>query len=719
MTSQRAPFNRDLSALAERVGILVHWTDAHGRPQQVSEQTLRQLLAALSVPADTPLQVRDSLAAEQKSKRALVPLIVATAGQMLTLSAGHPQSYSIVCESGHVIEGEPQAAAEGGWFIPVPTEIGYHQLRMGSATTTLAVAPARCPDLREFLGGNDARCWGTAVQVYSLRHSHDDPGFATAGFGDFGALSSLAQHSARHGADVLAISPVHAVLGNTPDPYSPYSPSSRLFLNTLFADAGCVLGAEAVRNAQEQLHLVDASRALDALTLIDWPNATALKMRLLRHLYSSFSAAPPALRAAHAQFRENGGQRLQDHAVFESLHRAQSAAAGAFSPWTNWQAPLRDPRSTRVQAFARQHENEVEFHIFAQWLASASLAHAQHAAKKAGMRVGLVADMAIGASPYGSQAWSHQQDMLFGVSVGAPPDIHNPLGQSWNIQALSPRALQSRGYTAFIEMIRAALANCGGLRIDHILGMARLWLVPEGATPSDGAYLRFPVDNLIRLIALEAWRHRALVVGENLGTVPRDFNTRLEQDGILGMSVLWFALEAPSVQMADKVVAHPIASPASAAFTPPDSWPVLSVAMSTTHDMPTVRGWWHGRDIDWRVQLQLLGPGQSEASMRGQREADKFSLWTALQKQGRVPEGEPPSEAPTAQILSYVASAACQLMLAQMEDLANVLEQPNLPGTITSHPNWRQRLPADIDSLFADKEFLHRIEAISTARRRR
>ncbi|WP_262344214.1 4-alpha-glucanotransferase, partial [Bordetella pertussis] len=252
-------------------------------------------------------------------------------------------------------------------------------------------------------------------------------------------------------------------------------------------------------------------------------------------------------------------------------------------------------------------------------------AHAQAAARAAGMGVGLIADLAVGVDPAGSQTWAQPDAMLGGLNVGAAPDLRHPGGQDWRLTACSPATLATQGYAAYIDMLRRALASAGGVRIDHVLGLARLWVIPEGASPDQGAYLAFPVEDLLRLAALEAWRHRAVLIGENLGTVPRDFNARLRAHGVLGMDVLWLQRET---------------GPGGAGrFRPPGRWPASAVAMTSTHDLPTLRGWWQARDLDWCV------PAHEADAQRRQRDQDRRALWRQAAPPGlaaTAPPAEPP-----------------------------------------------------------------------------
>ena len=312
---------------------------------------------------------------------------------------------------------------------------------------------------------------------------------------------------------------------------------------------------------------------------------------MLRALFEHFCTHERAQHTPRAQefhgFCERGGRALEDHARFEALQAAQLAQEGGNGHWRNWPEALRDPRSPEVEAFAEANRHEVDFHLFLQWLAAKGLSHAQHAARDAGMAIGLIADLAVGCDSAGSHAWSYRDDMLQGVSVGAPPDLFNQAGQAWGLTTFSPRAMRTQGFSAFIDMLRAAFAHAGGIRIDHILGLRRLWLVPEGESARNGAYLRYPLEDLLRLIALESWRHRAIVIGEDLGTVPPGFRERLEEHGLARHS---------------RAVVRGRATTAKASSRLPTGTAMRS-GTTTTHDLPTVAGWWRGSDITWRSKI--------------------------------------------------------------------------------------------------------------------
>jgi 4-alpha-glucanotransferase len=469
------------------------------------------------------------------------------------------------------------------------------------------------------------RMTGLAVQLYALRASN--------GFGDLGALSRFAKEVAPFGVDALAVSPIHAPFLADTSGISPYSPSSRLFLNPLYA-------AEDVPDDGRD-------------GLVDWPHAMQAKIARLR---AAFASAPPP----------QADERLRDHARFEALD-AHFRTQGLYR-WQDWPSAYRDPRSGEVEAFARTHRDEVGFHVSLQNLTEQSLADAQASARSAGMAIGLIADIAVGMSPHGSHAWSAQHEVLRGLTIGAPPDIFNPQGQNWGLTALSPAAPRE----AFADTWDAAMRHAGGVRIDHAMGLNRLWVIPEGAGPQDGVYLHYPMHALMTLLAERSRRHRAIVIGEDLGTVPDGFREAVREAGMLGMEVMWFQREGRR-------------------FLRPERWSKHAAALTTTHDLPTVAGWWRGRDIDWLEKLGRKSEHGSIADERWARGEDRSHLWSAIGS-GPQPEPQDPERVVEA-ALAFVGRTPCEIALVPIEDVLGVVEQPNIPGTIDEHPNWRRRLP--------------------------
>ncbi|MGP1613609.1 MAG: 4-alpha-glucanotransferase, partial [Pollutimonas bauzanensis] len=360
--------------------------------------------------------------------------------------------------------GRASPAGPGRVSIPAIGQAGYHSLAIGELQIPLAVAPARCPSVGDLTGRRPVRPWGVAAQVYSLRRAPAGTGSSAPVWpgwesgGDFAALAVLARHAGQSGASALAISPVHAMFSADPQRYSPYAPSSRLFLNAAYIEPSIVMGAQAVSQAVGQMDPAWSCAAAQDTGRVDWHHVLPRRLKLLRRLFDNFLQHGPAdLRQKFAAFRQRGGEALESHACYEALHAHHLAALGPASGWQDWPSELHDPRGPSVGAYAAAHAAEIGFHVFLQWLADSGMQLAQRHARDAGMPIGLIADLAIGTDPRGSHAWSKQGEMLAGVSVGAPPDLFQPRGQSWGLTAFSPRALRQTAYAAFIETLRAAL----------------------------------------------------------------------------------------------------------------------------------------------------------------------------------------------------------------------------------------------------------------------
>ena len=649
----------DLHGLATAAGLVIDWEDAQGRDQRVSDTSLRAILIAMGFPCDSASDRRESQA--RLAETAEPALITAVAGQALNLPGG--------ASSGRLILEDGEALDVAGRFR-APDAIGYHRLELGGREVTLAVCPPRCLTACDVLG---SKAWGATVQLYSLRDGRETPS------GDFGALADFAARLGRAGADAVAISPVHALFLADPQRYSPYSPSSRDWLNPLFADSA-VIGGRGASGAGGDL--------------IDWPATSDSRVTALREVFTGFKGD-----ARFDAFVRDGGEPLRQHALFEVLHGHFFALNGA-GGWRGWPAEYQNPDSAAVQAFAREHAEDVRFQLFCQWLADLGLETAQAQAKAAGMGLGLVADLAVGLDPGGSHAWARRDELLAGLTLGAPPDAFQAAGQGWGITSFSPTALKRTGYAPFIRTVRAALRHAGGLRIDHALGLNRLWVLPDGALPLEGAYLVNPLEDLLRICALESHRAGAIIIGEDLGVVPDGLRDTLEAHGLLGMRVLPFERQKDG------------------ALRSPDDWDPLAAAMTSTHDLAPVAGWWKGRDIDWREQL---GAGGDREAERRERADYRDAFWSAAVEAGVASGDAPDTDDPDAAVdasVAYAAASACELALIPVEDLLGLDEQPNLPGVVEVHPNWRRRLPAATENLLEQPRVAARIERLNAERPR-
>lgn len=676
--------------LARRAGLAVGWRDYANKRHRVSTAALQRILAALGLPCATAEEVSHSR--RQLDQPELPPLITAKVGEpiKLPISQNIRGRARVTQEDGTVAELQLCAAARGAQLCAIETP-GYHTVEFGQRRFTLAVAPSRCHTIADI--APHERVWGLAAQTYGLRSAGD------CGIGDMGGVIALAKKAAAIKADALALSPTHALFAADAKHFSPYSPSSRLFYNPLYADARSLFGEARFLQAAANAGSGALAAELEKRSLIAWPQSAGAKMSIFRALFADFSAADlqanPAtpLATDFAKFRAAGGALLEDHARFEALHALNLSADPAAWDWHKWPQQLRDPRSPEIKRFAQQNEREISFHCFLQWLADRSLAAAQREARQAGMRIGVIADLAVGMSSAGSHAWTSQKDILMSLQIGAPPDLYNTKGQNWGLTTFSPRALSANGFAPFIATLRACLRHAGGLRVDHAMGLLRLWVIPDGAEASEGAYLTYPIDDLMRLTALESHRHRAMVIGEDLGTVPPGFDKRLAEAGVYGMRVLWFERERGR-------------------FRPPQGWSAAA-AMTSTHDLPTVAGWWRGTDIEARAQCGLAPAAEEE---RAARTKDRQTLWRAFRR-ANAAEGEEPSPAETPVVadaaVKFIAQTPSELALLPLEDALALEQQPNLPGTIDEHPNWRRRYPGPAAELLDPPDISRRLAPLS------
>ncbi len=637
-----------LHALAQACGLARHWRDVEGREQRVGDDALAGVLAALGHETGSEAQIARSLAAAEARRAGLPAMLVADTGAHLAL----PFAATRAEATGEDGVTRPLAIGEGRLHVTLPP--GYYDLVLDGQALRLAVAPPGCP-----LPAQDRRRpWGVSLQIPALRGERPRP------FGTFADLAGAARTLGSAGADALAINPVHALFPGNGEGFSPYSPSSRLFLNGAMADPALV-------------GLPPLPATAESGELIDWPGAMPQHLAGLR---GAFAALDPARRAA---ITAGADQMLRRHALFDALD-CHFRPAGAHG-WRDWPAAFHDPAGAAVSRFAAEHPDEIAFHLFVQWLAREGLTAAQSAAREAGMGIGIIADLAVGVDPSGSDAWSLRDAMLDGLTIGAPPDPLGPLGQNWSITGFSPDGLRGSGYAPWIAMIRAALSAGGGLRIDHAFGLARLWVIPEGAGTHEGAYLSYPFADLVRLATLEAHRGGALVIAEDLGTAPHGFTEAVTARQMLGMRVLWF----------ERAADH--------GFIGARDYAPLSAAMSGTHDTVTVAGWWRGRDLDWAERLGRLPEGMTRAGAEAIRDWDRGLLWSTLRHDAPRPAPEDPAPVVDAAIAHIAQTPSC-LALVSMEDMLALEEQPNLPGTVAVHPNWQRRLAAPLGQLLADSD---------------
>jgi 4-alpha-glucanotransferase len=519
----------------------------------------------------------------------------------------------------------------------------------------------------------DQRAWGLVIQVYALRSGRN------WGIGDFEDLAELAEIAAQRGADFIGVSPLHALFLADPSRISPYSPSSRIFLNALYIAPDRVPGFDALPERDE---LLAALPGLRARPLIDYPAVQCVKLRALEALFDRFCETE-RLNEDFARFRREQGRALEAHALCEAL--AESFVAnGNSASWGTWPEAYRNPRSRVVREFARGAKSRVEFHIWLQWIADRQLAAAQARARAAGMRIGLYLDLAVGISPDGSSAWLGGPATARHARIGCPPDPFSAQGQDWGLVPFSPVGLAEERFEPFRAVLRASMRHAGALRIDHAMGLKRLYWIPEGSTAKDGAYVLYPFRELLEGVAKESWIFRTIIIGEDLGTVPPGFSDTIVRAGLLSYQVLYFTAR-------------------NGAMLPPQAYRREALVCASTHDLPTLKGWWIGNDIDWRLKAHRATEEEADLQ-RKDRQRDRKLLLKALADAKLLPEEDfATSHAMSDDMLiaihRFLAQTPCRLFAVQLDDALGVTEQANLPGTVDEHPNWRRKIAVRIEEL--------------------
>jgi len=646
--------------LAGLYGVDVTYRPAPDTEVPVPENTVVAVLAALGVDASTPGAVRAALAAyDQREERRLLPpctVVRAHAAGPARVRDALPAGTRLTVES---LTGERLGTAP-------PEEPGRYVLRAATpdgrtASGALVVAPDRLP-------GPPERVLGFMAQLYSTLSAR------SWGMGDLGDLADLAAWSGRAlGAGFVQINPLHAAVPGPPTDPSPYRPSSRRFPDPVYLRVEGIpeyahLSPEAREQAARLLAKAAALRDNVLLkdALIDRDAVWALKTEAL----ALVRAVPlsPGRRAAYADFLAEQGRALEDHATWSALAEAYGR------DWHRWPAGLRDPRSPEVARARGELRDRVDHHCWLAWLTDDQLAAAQRAAKEAGMAVGVVHDLAVGVHPSGSDAWSTQDVLAAGMSVGAPPDAFNSRGQDWGLPPWRPDALAAAGYAPYQDLIARMLRHAGGLRIDHVMGLFRLWWVPEGRPPTEGTYVRYDAEAMLGLLTLEAYRAGAVVIGEDLGTVESGVREELADRGVLGTSVLWFERDWTGPR-ADR---RPL---------PPTAWRESCVATATTHDLPSTAARLTGEHVALRHRLGLL----TRPLAREQADdATEVAEWIdVLSRLGLLPEGSADEEAVVKAVHRFLARTPARMVGIWLPDAVGDRRPQNLPGTSEEYPNWR------------------------------
>jgi 4-alpha-glucanotransferase len=681
--------SRAVRELADRLGIVGEYVDQTGETRVTTNETRCALLGAMGIEASSEGGLRAGLdelqAATRRRRLDAVRVVRANDPAVRALSVRATPRLSwrleLQSETGDVIE------LAGSWGdrpsdqIQLPhLPLGYHRARLFTGDSAdeqiLIVVPPRCVTPSDVLGER-ARAFGITANLYSVQSG------TNWGVGDFTDLGELAAWAGDNGADFVGVNPLHALLNRGHD-VSPYGPLTRLFRNPIYIDVAQVPELGYTPELCERIGSPEFLSSLEPLresNVVRYEQVMAVKGIALDALYRVFVGQIRGNRdprgQAYERYLAEQGTSLDRFALWMTIMEQQ-----ATSDWRRWPEHLRSPNGPAAEEFARAHAGRMDFHRWVQFEADRQLRVAAERGREAGMRIGLYQDLAIGVASGGADTWSFADLFARGATIGAPPDPYAATGQNWGLPPIDPRTLRESGYRYFVDTLRSAFRHAGALRIDHVLGFFRMFWIPDGGTAADGAYVRYPAEDLLGILALESVRHRALVVGEDLGTVPEEVGPALQRWGVLSSKVLIFE-RAGERQ-----------------FKSPRTYPSLSLATANTHDMAPLAGYWEGRDIDTRVAVGLLPSNEAE-SAHEEREQDRIALLERLVDDDVLPF--PIAPASSADLRGAVHELICrspaQLVGFSLDDLAGELEAVNVPGVgPETHPSWvrKMRQPLEV-----------------------
>lgn len=635
----------DLSIKAKELGIHAGFIDAQGRQHVTDEAALTAIVQALPRRAphhflDDAVVVRSGFPARSELKQ----------------TPAWPLHWKITADDKVLAEGyasEPHNHREMILWPPdLPT--GCYRVQLADVKSASDEAPFIAAPRAAYDGDFD-RCWLLAVQLYGIRSPHN------WGIGDFSDLERLIELAAQLGADGVGLNPLHVLFDDRPADCSPYSPNSRLFLNPLYIDVEKLPGFQPGGDNR------DALARLRQSEIVDYVQVATLKWRALRSAFDQFKADPNSEpQKEFENFRRDGAPLLSRFACFEVLrHKFRK-------PWWEWPDEWRQPDDLKC-ARLRQgiDQAEIEFIEFVQWNADRQLGSCRRRADELGMKVGLYLDVAVGVQSDGFDAWNEQSAISRQLAVGAPPDMLNTAGQNWGLAGFNAAGLEICSFEPYRQMLRASMRHAGAIRLDHVLGLKRLYLVPEGFAADNGVYVQMPFEALLAVTAQESVAHRCVVIGEDLGTVPEGFREQMADWGIWSYQVMMFERDQHG------------------RFRGIDDYARNALVTFNTHDLSTYAGWRSFSDLKLKRSLGV-DPGETDDSR-----------WHALAMLTEALRHHGDERHDLYAVIGFLARTKSRLLAVSLDDLLGMINQPNIPGTVNEHPNWRQRLPLAIDEIAA------------------
>ncbi len=706
--------DENLQKLAEKAGIAVSFSDAglQHRNYEVDEKTIRFFLKALGYPADTDSQIKTSSERLEKRRWQTVLQPIYTCRQNNVIIDIVAEDLSNInlrvrnasgCDYELGYEYQRNAVNFGRLYkedlkITTSLDIGYYDLTatVGGKDfkTLLAVAPDKCYNALP----PEKKLWGFALQLYSVKSKRN------WGIGDFTDLKNFIRLCQKSGADVIGVNPLNVLSHDYPEEASPYASTSRQYLNPIYID----IEAVPEFNPADAAQFKDRLDELRASPLINYTDIYELKIKMLEKCFARFSKNKDSERQhAYDEFCLSQGESLQRLAVFQALYEQQTKTV--WGGWRAWPKEYRSPTTLGTRKFAAENKTRIEFFKFMQFEAARQLNEVGTESKACGLRIGLYCDLAVGVGRDSAENWSNTGLFIKDAGAGAPPDAFFSSGQKWGLGAFLPRELKEQKYQPFIRILRANMQNAGALRIDHVMSLMRLYIIPDAGNL--GTYLYYNFEDMLNIVALESCLNKCMVVGESIGNVPQGFMEAIRSRGIYSLSVLW--AERWNDGRGD--------------FKAPAQYPPAAFASVGTHDMAPLRMWWFGYDIELNFSLGIIKTPAEREGAYHQREADRKKLLTALDEAGVWPTdkprcgdylfGEKYPEGIEEAVMRFMAKSAAPVFLAQLEDILHVEKMQNVPGTDRDkYPNWRHKLPVNLEDLPEDPAFIRCIDAICKER---
>ena len=705
-----------LQQLVEMRGIETQYVDAWGKPATIAESSKAKLLNTLGYDTSSDEKIQSQITQDIKSVwlSPLNPVQVVRNTEELILAVRLPielvndeHTLTVTCENGEIkaykftpVDQDMTTMAhiddvefhEYVVSVPLDLPLGYHDVVLSAdddefAQSRIIVAPEACYTPSEIKEGK--KIWGLSVQLYCVRSEKN------WGIGDFSDLSLLIEKAAGVGADFIGLNPIHALYPANPNACSPYGPSSRRWLNYLYIDVTAIDGYDDA-SVQNLVNTDDFKATLDharKVEHVDYEAVAHLKLTALKAVFEVYNAKylckNTKQNKAFKAFVEAGGESLDMLAVYDALQSHLKAEGKDSWGWPVFPQEYKDYYNPAVAKFKSANEQDVKFYLFLQWIAAQQLELASNKATDAGMTIGLYRDLAVGVSEGSAEIWGNKDLYCTGASVGAPPDILGPLGQNWGLPPMDPRKLYEQGYQPIIDLFASNMASSGSLRIDHVMALLRLWWVVKGDNAKDGGYVYYPVDDLLGILALESHRNQSLVIGEDLGTVPEEIRSKLADNGVYSYRVFFFE------QAED------------GGFFSPSHYPVQSMSTLTTHDMPTLIGYWHCLDLELGKEIGLYPTEEILQTLYADRHENKQAILDTLYGHGSIGDnvGRDVNHTGMNRELNngmqvHMAGGSSALLSLQLEDWLEMDKPVNIPGTFDEYPNWRRKLTENIESMF-------------------